>query len=243
MKFFQGQDLCFGRNHADLLRQEFEEIDREFRTPSSPVKRQHIGEASSDISDPETDSESDCHLDYTVKSCNHVFSLTLWWDWSLCWNQNCLPSSRCAYLHEDILVSSLCFSFSLERSPDLLWQVWSHSSIASMVILTMHLNTQQLWKTQGERSHLSQTWLLFMHYLYQVEIEQTRMNNISSCCQTWPKLLYIESIASKSALCALYVEFLGITNDPALLSNSFYNKNSMFIHKSKLCAHFPVCFN
>ena len=72
MEFFQEQDLCFGRNYADLLRQEFEEIDREFRTPSSPVKHQHIGEASSDISDSETDSESDCHLHYTDKSCNRV---------------------------------------------------------------------------------------------------------------------------------------------------------------------------
>ena len=68
MEFSQGQDLCFGGNHADLLRQEFEEMDRELHTPSFPMKHQHIGEASSDISDPETDSESDCTLDYTDKS-------------------------------------------------------------------------------------------------------------------------------------------------------------------------------
>ena len=56
MEFSQGKDVCFGGNHTDLLRQEFEEMDRDFHNPSSsPVKHQHIGEASSDISDPETD--------------------------------------------------------------------------------------------------------------------------------------------------------------------------------------------
>ena len=28
--------ICVGSNHADLMRQEFEEIDREYHTPSSP---------------------------------------------------------------------------------------------------------------------------------------------------------------------------------------------------------------
>ena len=70
MEFSQGQDLCFGGDHADLLRQEFEQMDREFHTPSSsPVKRQSRGEASSDQeTDLETDSESECLVDYTDKS-------------------------------------------------------------------------------------------------------------------------------------------------------------------------------
>ena len=55
-------DLCFGGDHADLLRQEFEEMDREFDTPSSPIKHQHRGEASSDYSGPDPDSEGYCGL-------------------------------------------------------------------------------------------------------------------------------------------------------------------------------------
>ena len=44
-------------------------MDREFDTPSSPIKHQHRGEASSDYSGPDPDSEGYCGLwDYTDKS-------------------------------------------------------------------------------------------------------------------------------------------------------------------------------
>ena len=37
-------------------------MDKEFHTPSSQIKHQHRGEASSDYSDPETDSDGYCAL-------------------------------------------------------------------------------------------------------------------------------------------------------------------------------------
>ena len=70
MELSQRQDLSFRGDHADILRQEFEKMDREsYPPPSSPIKHQHARWGySSDYSDPETDSESNCPLDFTDKS-------------------------------------------------------------------------------------------------------------------------------------------------------------------------------